>query len=138
MQCDIEIIPTTTDKPINMPMFRYSPLEMTEIERQVTQLLEQGYISPSTSPYGAPVRLVKKPRSSELRMCVDWRALNAVTTKNAGPLPRIEDLMSALARAKVFSSFDLRQAYHQVNLLPTDRPKTAFKILKCLNTLWAV
>ena len=131
VQCEIEVIPTTTDKPINRPMFRYSPLEMAEIERQVTQLLEQGYISPSTSPYGAPMLFVKKPRSTELKMCVDWRALNAITTKNAGPLPRIEDLMAVLSGAKVFSSFDLRQAYHQVNLLPSDRPKTAFKTRSC-------
>jgi len=127
IQCDIEVIPTTSDKPVNRPMFRYCPVEMAEIDRQVTQLLEQGYISRSTSPYGAPVLFVKKPRSTQLRMCVDWRALNAITTKNAGPLPRIEDLMYVLAGAKVFSSFDLRQAYHQVNLLPSDTPKTAFK-----------
>jgi len=127
IQCDIEVIPVTSEKPITRPMFRGSPLEMAEIEKQVTQLMEQGYISPSTSPYGAPVLFVKKPRRTELRMCVDWRALNAVTTKNAGPLPRIEDLMYDLDGAKVFSSFDLRQAYHQVNLMPYDRPKTAFK-----------
>ena len=95
-----------------MPMFRYSSQEMEETEKQVAHLIEQGYISPSTSPYGAPVLLGNKPRSTELRMCVAWRALNAITTKNAGPLPRIEDLTSVLARAKVVSSFDLRQAYH--------------------------
>ena len=86
---------------------------MAEIEKQVAHLLEQGYISPSTSPYGAHVLVVKKPRSIELRTCVGWRALNAITVKDAGPLPRMEVLMSVLTGAKVFSSFDLRQAYHQ-------------------------
>jgi len=127
IQCNIEVIHVTSKKRVNRPMFRYCPLEMAEIEKQVAHLLEQGYISPSISPYDAPVLFVKKPRSTELRMCEDWRAVNANTVKNAGPLPRIEDLLSVLANAKVFSSFDLRQAYHQVNLLPSDRPKTAFK-----------
>ena len=127
IQADIEVIPTGTNKPVSRPLFRYSPLEMAEIERQVKELLALGYIVPSTSPYGAPVLLVKKPRSPDLRMCVDYRALNAITMRNAGPLPRIDDMLSVLAGAKVFSAIDLRQAYHQVQLQPSDWPKTAFK-----------
>ena len=71
---------------------------------------------------------MKKPRSTELRMCVDFRALNAVTVKNAGPLPRIDDMLSLLAGARVFSALDLRSAYNQVQLQPSDCMKTAFKI----------
>lgn len=123
-----EVIPTPPDaRPISRPLFRYSPLEMAEIERQVTELLALGYIQPSMSPWGTPVLLVKKPHSTELRMCVDYRALNAITRRNSYPLPRIDDLISTLAEAKIFSSIDLRQAYHQLQLIPEDRPKTAFK-----------
>jgi len=127
IQCDFEVIETTTPKPVSRPLFRYSPVEMAEMERQVADLLARGYITPSTSPYGAPVLFVKKPRSTELRMCVDFRALNAVTVKNAGPLPRIDDMLSLLAGARVFSALDLRSAYNQVQLQPSDCMKTAFK-----------
>ena len=66
VQCDIEVIPVTSEKSVNRLMFRYGPLEMAE-KWQVSHLLEQGFISLSTSPYGALVLFVKKPRSTELR-----------------------------------------------------------------------
>ena len=90
---------------------------MAEMEKQVTDLLAKGYITPSSSPYGAPVLFVKKLRSAELRMCVDFRALNALTVRNSGPLPRIDDMLAQLSSAKVFSAIDLRSAYNQVQLM---------------------
>jgi hypothetical protein len=110
----------------NQPMFRYSPAEVAEIEKQVRELLEQGLVQPSTSPYGAPVLLVKKKDGSK-RMCVDYRALNHITVKNAAPLPRIDDLLDRLQGAKHFSTLDLLSGYHQLSLRPEDIPKTAFK-----------
>lgn len=115
-----------TAKPTNMPMFRYNPIEQAEIETQVKDLLEQGLIQPSTSPYGAPVLLVKK-KDGTMRMCIDYRALNNITVKNAYPLPRIDDLLDKIQGAKFFSSLDLLSGYHQLALQPTDIPKTAFK-----------
>jgi Reverse transcriptase (RNA-dependent DNA polymerase)/RNase H-like domain found in reverse transcriptase/Integrase zinc binding domain/Chromo (CHRromatin Organisation MOdifier) domain/Retroviral aspartyl protease len=123
-----ECIPTPADaKPTFRPMFRYSPAEMQEMERQIADLLAKGYIEPSTSPYGAPVLFVKKPRSEELRLVIDYRMLNKITVKNKYPIPRVDDMMDALSGAKVFSTLDLRQAYHQIKLVDSDRPKTAFR-----------
>ena len=121
------VIPTDPAARIpNQPPFRYNPAEIAEIQQQVQDLLEQGLIQPSTSPYGAPVLLVKKKDGSK-RMCVDYRALNHITVKNAAPLPRIDDLLDRLQGAKYFSSLDLLSGYHQLSLKPEDVPKTAFK-----------
>lgn len=127
IHADVETIPLTDNRPTMRPMFRYSPLELAEMERQVKELLDQGYIKPSSSPYGAPVLFVKKPRSDELRMVIDYRALNKLTERNAYPLPRIDVLLDHLAGSKVFSLIDLRQAYHQIQLCESDVPKTAFR-----------
>jgi hypothetical protein len=111
--------------PPNRPAFRLSLPERQELEAQITQMLEKGWIQPSSSPYGAPVLFVPKPDGS-LRMCIDYRALNNLTVKNKYPLPRIEDLMDNLAGAKYFSSLDLTSGYHQLRLTSSDIPKTAF------------
>ena len=67
-----------------------------------------------------------KKKDKSLRMCVDYRPLNAVTIKNKYPLPRIDILFDQLAKAKVFSKIDLRLGYHQIKIRPEDIPKTAF------------
>ena len=122
-----EVIPTDPTKSIpNRPMFRYSPTEDKEIQAQVKALLEQGLIRPSTSPYGAPVLLVSKPDGT-WRMCIDYRALNQITTKNSYPLPRIDDLLDRIQGAKYFSTLDLMSGYHQLRLRDSDVIKTAFK-----------
>jgi hypothetical protein len=82
-------------------MFRYSPAEMELLEKRIAELLELGYIEPSTSPYGAPVLFVKKPRSEELRLVIDYRLLNKMTLRNKYPLPRIDDMLDALAWSAV-------------------------------------
>ena len=88
-------------------------------------MLEKGLIQPSSSPWGCLALFVKK-KDKFLRMCVDYRPLNAVTIKNKYPLPRIDILFDQLARAKVFSMIDLRSGYHQIKIRPEDIPKTAF------------
>ena len=67
-----------------------------------------------------------KKKDKSLRMCVDYRPLNAVTIKNKYPLPRIDILFDQLSKAKVFSKIDLRSSYHQIKIRPKDIPKTAF------------
>lgn len=120
----IPLMPGTL--PVNKRLFRYSPREQEEIKQQVKELLEKDLIKPSSSPYGAPVLFVQKPDGS-LRMCVDYRALNKVTVRNQFPIPRIDDLLDKLSKAKVFSSLDLASGYHQIRIAPEDQPKTAFK-----------
>ncbi len=107
-------------------MYRHSFAETKELQRQLTELLEQGFIQPSKSPYGAPVLFVKK-KGGAMRMCIDYRALNKITVKNRCPLPRIDDLLERLQGAKFFTSLDLRSGYHQIRISPADVHKTAFR-----------
>jgi hypothetical protein len=102
-----------------------TPKELAELKVQLNELLDKGYIHPSSSPWGCPVLFMKK-KDQSLRLCVDYRPLNAVTIKNKYPLPRIDILFDQLAGAKVFSKVDLRSGYHQIKIRPKDVPKTAF------------
>jgi hypothetical protein len=88
-------------------------------------LLDKGYIRPSTSPWGCSTLFVQK-KDKELRLCVDYRSLNAVTIKNKYPLARIDILFDQQAGAHVFSKIDLRSSYHQIKIRAKDIPKTAF------------
>ena len=73
--------------------------------------MDNGFIRPNKSPYGAPVLFVKK-KDGSLRMCIDYRALNKITVKNKYPLPRIDELLDRLIKVAVFSKITLRSAYH--------------------------
>ena len=120
----IELLPGSS--PPSRPTYRLSPSELDELRKQLADLTAHGFIEPSKSPYGAPVLFVKK-KGGELRMCVDYRALNKITVKNKYPLPRIDELFDRLHGAKYFSKIDLRSGYHQVRIHPSDVPKTAFR-----------
>jgi hypothetical protein len=119
----IELQPGTT--PISKRPYRMPPNELAELKLQLQELLDKSYIRPSASPWGCPALFVKKNNTS-LRLCVDYRPLNAVTIKNKYPLPRIDILFDQLAGAKVFSKIDLRSGYHQIKIRPSDIPKIAF------------
>jgi hypothetical protein len=119
----IELQPGTT--PISKRPYRMPPKELAELKTQLQELLDKGYIHPSSSPWGCPALFVKK-KDGSLRLCVDYRPLNAVTIKNKYPLPRIDVLFDQLAGAKVFSKIDLRSGYHQIKIRPCDIPKIAF------------
>jgi hypothetical protein len=119
----IELKPGTT--PISRRSYRMPPNELAELKTQLQDLLEKGFIRPSSSPWGCPAIFVKK-KDQTLRMCVDNRPLNEVTIKNKYPLPRIDILFDQLTRARVFSKIDLRSGYHQIRIRPEDIPKTTF------------
>ena len=120
-------IPLKPDMPPPLKgIFRLSQLELRELKRQLDQLLRDGKIRPSTSPYGAPVLFVKK-KDGKLRMCIDYRALNSQTIQNRYALPRIDELFDRLHGAKVFSKLDLTSGYYQIAIDPKDRHKTAFR-----------
>ena len=105
---------------------RMAPVELQELKVQLQELLDKGFIRPSTSPWGASVLFAKK-KDKTLRLCIDYRQLNRVTIKNRYPLPRIDDLFDQLRGARVYSKIDLRTGYHQLRVRETDIPKTAFK-----------
>jgi hypothetical protein len=85
--------------------------DLSELMKQIEELLAKGFIHPSSSPWGAPVIFVDK-KDGTRRMCLDYRLLDDVTIKNKYPLPRIEDLFDHTRGAKVFSKIDLRLGYH--------------------------
>lgn len=113
------------DPPVR-PVIRMSIAELDELKKQLTGLLKKGLISPSTSPYGAPVLFVKK-KDGTLRMCVDYRGLNKITRKNRHPLPRIDELIDRFRTARYFTKLDLLSGYHQMRVHPDDTHKTAFR-----------
>jgi hypothetical protein len=89
--------------------------ELAELKTQLQDLLEKGFIWPSSPPWGCPTIFVKK-NDQTLQMCVDYRPLNEVTIKNKYPLPRIDILFDQLIGAWVFSKIDLRSGYHQIRI----------------------
>jgi hypothetical protein len=111
--------------PISRRSYRMPPNELAELKTQLQDLLEKGFIRPSSSPWGCPAIFVKK-KDQTLRMCVDYRPLNEVTIKNKYPLSRIDILFDQLTGARLFSKIDLRSGYHQIRIRPEDVPKTAF------------
>jgi hypothetical protein len=119
----IELIPGTL--PILRRPCRMPPNELAELKKQLQDLLTKGLICPSLSEWGCPALFVKK-KDNTLRMCMDYRTLNAVIIKNKYSLPRIDILFDQLSKAKVFSKIDLRLGYHQIKIKPQDIPKTAF------------
>ncbi len=119
------IVEEPGSRPVYRPPYRLSPLEQQELEKQIKDLLLKGFIEPSTSPYGAPVLFVTK-KDGSLRMCCDWRKLNAQTVKARYPLPNVNQLLDRLHGAKWFTSLDLQSGYHQIRIKEEDVPKTAF------------
>ena len=116
-------IDTGDARPVRQPLSRYPAPHVKVISRQVDDMMDQGVTEPACSPWASNLVLVKKSDSS-FRCCVDYRTLNSVTCKDAYPLPRIDTCLDAMATAKWFSVFDLRSAYHQVLMNPTDSDKT--------------
>jgi hypothetical protein len=99
--------------------------ELAELKVQLNELLNKGYIRPSSSPWCCPALFVKK-KDQSLRLCVDYWYLNVVTVKNKYLLPHIDILFDQLAGAKVFSKVDLRSGYHKIKIRLKDISKATF------------
>ena len=96
------------------------------LHKSETDMLRQGIIQYSRSPYTSPIHLVPKKESSSYRFCVDYHKLNSQTDNQSFTLPRILDVTNWLHGATVFSSLDLKNANWQVNVRASDRKYTAF------------
>jgi hypothetical protein len=121
----IELQPSTA--PVSKAPYKMSREELAELKIQLNDLLDKGFIHPCSSPWGCLALFVSK-KDKGLRLCVDYRPLNAVTIKNKYSLPRIDILFDQLAGAQLFSKIDLCPGYHQIKIHGKDIPKAAFSM----------
>jgi hypothetical protein len=105
----IELQPNTA--PIARALYKMLPLAFIVLKFQLQDLVDKGFIHPSSSPWGCLTLFVSK-KDKDLRLCVDYRLLNAVAIKNKYPLPRIDILFDQLVGAQVFFKIDLHFIYH--------------------------
>ncbi|GJU07524.1 putative reverse transcriptase domain-containing protein [Tanacetum coccineum] len=120
----IDLVPGAA--PIARAPYRLASSEMKELSVQLQELLEKGFIRPSSSPWGAPVLFVKKKNGS-FRMCINYYELNKLTVKNRYPLMGIDDLFDQLQGLSVYCKIDMRSGYHQLRIKEVDIPITAFR-----------
>eukprot|EP00117_Sycon_ciliatum_P034902 scpid20142/ scgid26552/ Retrovirus-related Pol polyprotein from transposon 17.6; Protease; Reverse transcriptase; Endonuclease len=118
-------IRTSCDGPVYEPARRLPWSSRETCRKLVDDMLEQGVIEESVSPWSSPVVLVRK-KDGSTRFCVDYRRVNAITVKDPYPLPRIDDTLDALGGAMYFSTLDLCSGYHQMPMDEADKAKTAF------------
>ncbi|KAL0828840.1 hypothetical protein ABMA28_003751 [Loxostege sticticalis] len=113
------------DLPVVYRPYRLAIKEKEKVREMVTELLDNDIIRPSTSPYASPIVLVRK-KSGDIRMCIDYRALNKKTVKEKYPMPLIDDQIDTLAGNSFFTTLDLASGYYQVPIREDDKHKTAF------------
>lgn len=108
------------------PLYRQSTTELEATKQYLLDNLNKGFIVNSSSPFASPVLFVKKSDGS-LRFCVDYRKLNSLTRNDPYPIPRIDELLSRVSKAKVFTKIDIRQAFHRIRMDPESEEYTTFR-----------
>lgn len=125
-------IKTINDNPIYSRYYPY-PMAMKDwVDKQIKELLEQGIIRPSNSPYNSPIWIVPKKQDAsnekKYRMVVDYRKLNSVTVPDRYPIPEISEVLAQMRNQKFFTVLDLKSGFHQIPLKDADISKTAFSV----------
>jgi hypothetical protein len=118
-------IDTGESRPVRQALRRQPLKHLEAIDENVKAMLEHGIIEPAASPWAANVVIVAK-KDGSLRFCVDYRAVNNVTYKDAYPLPLIDNCLNAMNGSAWFTTLDLRAGYHNIPVAEKDRDKTAF------------
>lgn len=125
-------IDTSNNRPIFTKAYRYPQIHKEEVKSQVQKMLGQGIIRPSISPWSSPVWVVPKKLDAsgkqKWRVVIDYRKLNELSVDDKYPLPNISDLLDQLGKCEYFSTLDLASGFHQIEIDPTDIPKTAFSV----------
>ena len=127
--------------PMRRAPYPLGEAKLAAMRQQIRELADMGWITPSSSPWGAPILFVRK-KGGEWRLCVDFRDLNALTIADSFPMPRLESLLHRAGRACVFSKIDLASGYHQLAVEPESRATTAFRLPEpvygCTHWEWTV
>lgn len=113
------------NEPVVYRPYRLAIKEKEQVRNMVLELLDNAIVRPSTSAYASPIVLVRK-KNGELRLCIDYRALNKKTIKENYPMPLIDDQLDILAGHKLYTTLDLKLGYYQIQIREEDRHKTAF------------
>ena len=116
---------TKTDRPVKLPAYRLPHAYRETVLKELEEMEKSGVIEPSQSEWAAPIVIVKK-KDGSLRICVDYRRLNSVTAMDAYPMPRTDELIDKLGKAKYITTLDLARGYWQVPMNEEDKDKTAF------------
>jgi len=120
---------TVDARPIKKKPYRIPHSLKPVVESHIEEMLDKGIIEPSMSPWSSSIVLVRKKTkdgSIKYRFCVDYRALNAVTKPDAYPILNIVDMLDSMGQSRIFSVLGMTSGYHQIEIHPNDREKTAF------------
>ena len=125
-------IETRDELPVHAKSYRYPYCHKQEVQRQISEMLSQGIIRPSTSPWCSPIWIVPKKADAsgrqKWRLVVDYRKLNEKTVADKYPLPNITEILDKLGRCQYFTTLDLASGFHQIEVHPSDVQKTAFSV----------
>jgi hypothetical protein len=122
----IELLPDATPLKAH-PLYSMSTEQLVALKEYLTENLRKEWIISSSAKYGSPVLFAKKPNDG-LRLCVNYRELNARTRKNTYPLPLIEETLKRINRARVYTKLDIRQTFHRIRISEKSEDLTIFRI----------
>lgn len=108
------------------PLYNMTREELLVLRKTLTDLTKKGWIRPSSSPAASPVLFARKPNGG-LRLCVDYRGLNAITIPDRYPLPLFQETLRQISKAKWFTKLDVKSAFHRIRIRKGDEWMTAFR-----------
>jgi hypothetical protein len=108
------------------PLYHHSAVELEEVKRYITKNLDKGFIDTSQAPFASSILFVKK-KDDSLRFCINYQKLNNLTRKDQYLLPLISETLARIAKAKIFTKLDIRQAFHRIRMSPESEELTTFR-----------